>query len=132
MIARQVTEYEGEWFTDGDVDAWLREHEASVRNGSPRLLSPKQVAMLRRLATAPDDGTFWLVRTGEYWHRLMVVGLYDGWPYWRKRIAIGTDGPIPGMHRHEATDIEAIACGEPSDGSVFPFYPWRICREVRP
>ena len=132
MIARQVTEYEGEWFADGDVDGWLREHAASIRDGSPRALSPGQVEMVRRLATTPDVGSFWLVRTDGYWHRLMVVGLYDGWPYWRKRIAVGTDGPIPGLHRHEAADIEAIAYGEPSDGSVFPFYKWKIVCEAKP
>lgn len=133
MIARQVTEYKGEWFTDGTVDDWLAEHAASVRDGSPSPLTSAQARMVRKLATKPDDGRFWLVRTsGGYWHRLLRVGLYDGWPYWRKRLAVGTDGPIPGMHQHEASGIEAIGRGELSDGSVFPFYPWRLVEEVKP
>lgn len=25
----------------------------------------------------------WQVRCGEYWHDLVAVGMYDGWPWWK-------------------------------------------------
>ena len=34
------------------------------------------------------------VRTGDYWHNLLSVGMYDGWPYWKPMPAIMVKGPL--------------------------------------
>ena len=128
MITSMVAQQEGEWFTDGTVDEWLAVHTASSAWGGGQGhmdLTPAQVAMVRALATEPPPGRFWLVQVSGYLHRLQVIGLYDGWVYWRKRIVLGTDGPIPVTHHHEAYNLEAAMLGEPDDGSRFPFNHWR-------
>ena len=126
MRTRTETVTEGEWFTDGTPDEWFVAHAAAMAQYDGRcLMSDEQRAMVRRLATEPPEGKFWLVRTSGYWHKLWTVGLYDGWAFWRKRVCVGTDGPISGMHRHEGYDIEEVALGEPADRSVFPFNGWK-------
>lgn len=114
MRTRTETVHEGEWFTDGTVDEWLAEHAKSAawaNGGGHRDLTPEQAEMIRKLATTPPQDRFWVVRVGDYWHRLWTVGLYDGWVFWRKRICLGTDGPISGMHHHEGYNLDAVALG---------------------
>ena len=40
------------------------------------------------------------IREGEYWHDLIAVGMYDGWPYWKPFPAILIAGPIGSEWRH--------------------------------
>ena len=122
----------GEWFTDGTPDEWFAEHAKSAAWGGGsghRDLTDEQKAWIRTLATTPPEGMFWLVNEGGYWHRLWTLGLYDGWVFWRKRVCLGTDGPISGEHVHEGYDLRGIALGEyDPDRKVFPFNGWKIAR----
>ena len=41
------------------------------------------------------------VREGDYWHDLLDIGMYDGWPYWRPVPAILVSSPLgSGEWRH--------------------------------
>lgn len=114
----------GEWFTDGTVDEWLAAHAVS----GVRALTDAQVAILRQITEPAPAGLFWLVQTDrEYWHRAECVGLYDGWVYWRPRIAVATDGPIPGWHTREGYELTGARLGRPDyDRKCFPFNGWRF------
>lgn len=128
MKTRTVTVNEGEWTTDGTPDEWFAAHAVTMRDQGARcLMTDAQREMVRQLTTAPPEGKFWLVRTSGYWHKMWCVGLYDGWVWWAPRVAVGTDGPISGMHTHEGYDIEAVALGEyDPERKVFPFNGWRM------
>lgn len=117
-----ITQREGEWFTDGTVDEWLVEHATS----GARALTDDQIGMIRRLREPLPDGQFWVVRESDFWHRLLVVGLYDGWVHWRKRIMLGTDGPLPVLHHHEAYHLREIAIGVHTERDRWTFLeaPW--------
>ena len=85
MKTRTVTVREGEylgpvdWDFDFDAAGW--DHGGSF---NPKLIAGR-VEMLRRLAADPDryeattDGG--IPRCG--WGRVLQVGMYDGWPYWK-------------------------------------------------
>ncbi len=124
MITRMVEQREGEWFTDGTADDWIAEHAALAAGGGVRALTPEQESMIRKLAGPPPEGEFWLIREGDYWHKLYRVGLYDGWAYWRKRMYLGTDGPLSCEHGHEAYNLRSVACGVQTTANVFG-YKWR-------
>ena len=131
MYTRTVTEHEGEWFTDGTPDEWFAEHTKSANAGpgrDHRDLTDAQKDMIRRIAAPAPEGQFWVVCEGGYWHRLWTVGLYDGWVFWRKRVCIGTDGPISGMHTHEGYHLErvALAVNNPDPRA---FRNWRFATE---
>jgi hypothetical protein len=124
MISRTATVLEGEWFTDGTPDEWFAAHAESAARGH-RDLTDEQRAMVRRLTETPTEGRFWIVRVDDFWHRLWTVGLYDGWVFWRPRLCLGTDGPIPGMHPHEGYNLSEIALGEPNT-RPHGFYNWQF------
>lgn len=115
----------GEWFTDGTVDEWLAAHAACTEAPS---MTDARIAVLRQIVEPPPPGLFWLVSDdGDFWHRVECVGLYDGWPYWRPRIAVATDGPIPGWHTREGYRLRAARLGRPDpERKVFPFNGWRF------
>lgn len=109
MITRQVTECIGEWFTDGTVDEWLAEHEL---NGV-KALTDKQIAMVRSLAEERTDGRFFAVSpSGFSAFRVARAGLYDGWPYWKKRICVGYVGPLAIIETMEAYSLDRIVLVE--------------------
>ncbi len=132
MKTRIVTEQEGEWFTDGTPAEWFAVHTASAaRSDGHRDLTDAQKDIVRLLVIPPPAGHFWVVQTnGGYWHRLWTVGLYDGWPFWRKRVCVGTDGPIPGMHEHSGYDLEACRLAVPNT-EPHAFHDWKFA-EVTP
>lgn len=111
MKTHTLTVSEGEWFTDGTPDEWFAAHTAACRDGSPRDLTDEQKAMVRILASEPPSGMMWLVCTYEVWHRLLAVGLYDGWVYWRPRLYVGFDGTL-GFEGAEGYELRNIAIGQ--------------------
>lgn len=126
MLERTVTVREGEWFTDGTADEWIAEHARLAGQHSHPALTPDQESMIRKLAGPPPVGDYWVIREDDYWHKLQRVGLYDGWVYWHKRIVLGTDGPLPVEHHHEAYRLRAIS------GAVSAIGPYqsRVHRRV--
>ncbi len=129
MIERTVTTREGEWFTDGTAEEWLAEHTRTAGSGSHRALTAEQADMVRKLATPPPEGQFWVVRESDYWHKLWRVGLYDGWVFWQKRIVLGTDGPLPVEHLHEAYHLREIALAVPCERVGVFGREWRLVEE---
>jgi hypothetical protein len=110
MRTRTVTERIGEYL--GPID-WSFDFHASDwdRGGS---LNPKCLAealeKLRKLDAEPvayiatTDGCW--PRVG--WKRVLQVGMYDGWPYWRPHPSVQLAGPLgPEWHSYSSiTDIE--------------------------
>jgi hypothetical protein len=45
-------------------------------------------------------GVLLQVREGDYWHDLLAIGMYDGWPYWKPMPAVLIRGPLGGEWRH--------------------------------
>ncbi len=101
MKTRTVTVREGELL--GPVD-WSYEFAADGwdRGGS---LNPDVVARGVEALRAIDDG----LRRGEEWQattdcgwprvgwgRVIAVGMYDGWPYWRPVPSVMISGPLGG------------------------------------
>ena len=121
MRVETRTVHVGEWFTDGTVDEWLAAHAACAEAPS---MTDARIAVLRQIVEPPPPGLFWLVSDdGDFWHRVECVGLYDGWPYWRPRIAVATDG----WHTREGYRLRAARLGRPDpERKVFPFNGWRF------
>jgi hypothetical protein len=120
------TERIGEWFDGGAPDEWLAVHAAAP---GLRALDPVQADMIRRLASPPPDGCVWLVGDGDTLHQMITVGLYDGWPFWRKRIAVLRDGTL-GPEVAEAYNINSVVVGEPCDCPDKPSHR-PLCRGYR-
>lgn len=53
----------------------------------------KRVALLKQLADQPD-ANWWVCSSGGYWHKMLSVGMYDGWPYWKPNPAICFNGTL--------------------------------------
>lgn len=64
---------------------------------------------LRRVEAAIKDGREILATTDGSWprfgfHRVIAVGMYDGWPYWRPVPSVQTHGPL-GPEWHSFSSI---------------------------
>jgi hypothetical protein len=119
--------HEGEWFTDGAVSEWLQEHAQS----GVRTLTDEQEAAVRKLATPLPDGRFYAVTSasGYVFQRVLSVGLYDGWPYWRKRLAVYVKGPLGGetMEAYRLTHVfDTEPCRCPPEKHYMMCDGWRV------
>ena len=86
MKTRTVTVTEGEWFDEpSTLDGMLAAHR-----GAP--LSESQVAMLRQITGGGEWGVE--LRHGSTIHRVLRIGIYDGWPSWQPRICVMCDGTL--------------------------------------
>lgn len=80
----------GEWFFDGSVEDWLATHERS----GVRPLTEKQIAFIHDI-TGPGGERGWGVeRSSGVIHRIISVGLYDGWAYWCPRLCLLVAGTL--------------------------------------
>lgn len=79
---------------------------------------PEDVERLRKLEASPDD---YFATTDSGWprfgyHRVLWVGMYDGWPYWRPHPTVCLDGPL-GAEKHpfdHVTDVCPVKQEEPT------------------
>lgn len=64
----------------------------------------------RLLAQIEADPTMWRVNTSGFWHQLLAVGMYDGWPFWKPTPALLVSGPIGAEWDffYDLMDIERI------------------------
>jgi hypothetical protein len=98
----QVTRREGELLGDIDWNYKFSDH-IETRGGPPESKAHflfNQILNLWQAERIHKDGVLLRVREGEYWHDLIAVGMYDGWPYWKPVPAILISGPIGSEWRH--------------------------------
>ena len=86
MRSRQVTEWIGERVGDIDYSYDFRKHFDSIGTTDERKdeRCREKVALLRRIEELFKQGKeLEVCSSGGYWHRLIDVGMYDGWPFWK-------------------------------------------------
>lgn len=101
------TERVGEWVAE-EID-WSH-HELNERPTSmpDNGLWEEYVEQLRELEMAFKSGKECFVDIGTMTSRRVVkVGMYDGWPYWRPHPTILREGPM-GPNRPERSDYTQI------------------------
>lgn len=91
MKTYQKTVYKGEYL--GPVD-WNYDfdqhgiHSSCVETGK---------SVMRQIETwlAEDpDAEIWVTESGDYTHRLLKIGMYDGWPWWKPVPHVLTQGVL--------------------------------------
>ena len=111
MRSRIVTEYEGELL--GPID-WSFDFSRGVASmcsnekAKAERLS-RYVELLWEVERRHLRGERLRVCTGSYWHDLLAVGMYDGWPYWKPTPALCIAGPL-GPAWDFYYELEAIEC----------------------
>lgn len=106
MKTKTVTVLEGEWLEGGDLDSWLAAHAAA--RDVPQL-TVEQVASLRRIMDACIAGRG---VSAEFSHssvdfKILRVGVYDGWVYWRPRLCLLVEGTL-GCEVREGYDLGQV------------------------
>lgn len=83
MRTETRTVHIGEWLGPVDwtfdFDSWGWDRGGS---GNPTLIEPSKAA-LRDLERWIEDEKPCEVGEHQSWHRVIRVGMYDGWPFWR-------------------------------------------------
>jgi hypothetical protein len=102
MRTYQVTQREGELL--GPID-WTHDfyQSYSCRCASEfRKMEEMQndLELLWQVERLHLNGVPVRVREGDYWHDLIAIGMYDGWPYWKPMPAVLIAGPIGNEWRH--------------------------------
>lgn len=91
MKTRTVVERIGEMLGPVDWSFNFESHCWGPNKGgtNPKVVeSSKQV--LRRICDEPDAEWEVLISHSDGWHKLLSVGMYDGWPYWTPTPSIYT------------------------------------------
>ena len=71
----------------------------------------RRLEVLRKVEADP---TYWTVNTGGFWHPLLSVGMYDGWPFWKPTPALLIMGPMGTEWQffYDLQDAEPMSQGE--------------------
>lgn len=111
MQYRTVTERIGERLGDIDWDYDFQQHSWGSRNGghNPELI-PAEVQKLRTMEEAFKNGRPVAVLMYETWERVVDVGMYDGWPYWRSHPSFCSLNWL-GCSWHSFMDIRSVRIG---------------------
>jgi hypothetical protein len=103
MKSRTVTVTEGERVGDVDWTYNFRQHFDNLCADDARRdeACASSVERLREIAAAVASGVDVQATTDGGWprcgmHRVLSVGMYDGWPYWRPVPSVLTLGPLGG------------------------------------
>jgi hypothetical protein len=98
MKTRTVTERIGELLGPVDWSYDFRQHFGGTSDARIDELCAEAVATLRLLADHPDD--YEVTTDGGWpscgWGRIVAVGMYDGWPYWRPVPSVCISGTFGG------------------------------------
>jgi hypothetical protein len=100
MRSRQVTQYEGELLGDIDWSYNFAPHFDCycVSDERKAEMIYDNVERLYQVERLHKKGFRLRITKGDYWHELIAVGMYDGWPYWWKPTpAIMVRGPLGGQ-----------------------------------
>ena len=96
MRTRTVIEYKGELLGPVDWSFDFSHGVASMCSGpeykAERLT--RYVELLWEIERRHLRGEQLDVCTNDYWHKLLHVGMYDGWPYWKPTPAVCVYGPL--------------------------------------
>ena len=103
MRSYQVTHREGENMgpIDWNYDFWSHFGCMCSSDDRKREVMEQEIRNLFIVERLFRKGKLLQVRRGDYWHVLLDVGMYDGWPYWKPVPAICTDTPIGGCEWHQ-------------------------------
>lgn len=115
MITKTVTVREGEWLgdvpDDWDFEAFFNKHIAGGMCCSPERKKERLdrvVAMFKQMAQALKDGKeVWATQSGDFTHRVLSCGLYDGWVFWEPRPCYLYSGTL-GAEKDEFYNLTAI------------------------
>lgn len=111
MKTRTVTERIGECLGPIDWSYDFRSHFKwyGSKEADGDAACAKAVEMLRAISS---EGEWEATTDGGSpkfgWHRVLVTGMYDGWPYWRPIPAFASAGPL-GTEWHFFDDLTGIS-----------------------
>jgi hypothetical protein len=91
MKTYQKTVRVGEWLGPVSPDYNFNQHSWTGSHGgaNPKCVEQGQITILQM-----NKGE-WEYRPSDwYWYKIIHVGMYDGWPYWKPTPAIGYIGPL--------------------------------------
>jgi hypothetical protein len=88
MKTRTVIERIGEWLGPVDWDYNFNQHAWSKSHGgvNPECIK-KGKELLRKASEDPEDWFYSPCQFGA--HKVLNIGMYDGWPFWKPTPAIG-------------------------------------------
>jgi hypothetical protein len=93
MKTRTITERVGEFLGPVDWAYDFTQHDwGQGKGGVNPELSAEGAKVIRAMAAEPDGWSF--SPCGFSWCRVVHIGMYDGWPFWRPTPAIGYIGPL--------------------------------------
>jgi hypothetical protein len=96
MRSRTVTEYDGELLGPIDWAFDFSQGVASMCSGPERKAErmSRYVELLWEVERRHLRGEKLRVCTSGFWHELLDVGMYDGWPFWKPTPALCVLGPL--------------------------------------
>ena len=102
MRTYQVTKREGELLGQIDWSHDFAQHYSCRSGPASRIAEAmtRDIENLWQVERLHLKGKLLRVREGEYWHNVIAVGMYDGWPYWKPVPAVLIAGPIGSEWRH--------------------------------
>lgn len=109
MKIYQETRREGERMgaIDYSYDFRLRYENYCISPENRQQRCDADVSRLHEVENRFKTGELLQVCVRDYWHNLIDVGMYDGWPYWSPTPAVFTSGVLGGEW-HFWYDISAI------------------------
>lgn len=104
----QVGEWLGDVPADWDFDGFFAKHLGQNKGSFDRAV----LAFKEMDAALKRGDEVWATKSGDFTHKVLRCGLYDGWPFWTPRPCYGYVGPIPCEHINEFYDLQSIRVTE--------------------
>lgn len=102
----------GEWLGDVPED-WDFEKFYAENLSQHKESHDRAVKLYKEMAAALKRGaTVWATQSGDFTHKVIGCGLYDGWVFWKPRPCYAYEGPIPAAHTDEYYNLRAIRIEE--------------------
>ena len=110
MKSYQVTKYEGENVgrIDWSYNFWSHFSCYCSNDEVKRGIMERQIANLFECERRFLRGERLQVRNGDYWHDVLDVGMYDGWPYWKPVPSVCESTAIGGFEWHQFPRVDEL------------------------